>query len=102
MTGRAGTGPGLSENGGMQIDHELLRRVTELEQKLDWLYQQTGHGSPYPQAAAQTAADGQPVSVSAAVLTLAQRGSKVAAIAQYRQETGVDLRDAKNVIDGLV
>ena len=85
----------------MQTDRELMHRVTELEQKLDWLYQQTGHGSPYPQAAAQATVDGQTVPVTSAVLALAQRGAKVQAIAQYRQETGTDLSTAKKVIGTL-
>ena len=85
----------------MQPDMDLMRRVTELEQRLDWLYQQTGYGSPYPQQAGQAIVDGHPSSVSMAVLEMAQSGAKIKAIKQFRLETGADLRTAKKIIDSL-
>ncbi len=70
----------------------LLRRIAYLEQRLDWLYQATGHG---------TAISMNKGGVSAEVLALFRRGNKIGAIKQYRTETGCDLAEAKNVIDSL-
>jgi ribosomal protein L7/L12 len=71
----------------------LLRRITELEKRLDWLYQATGHNP----AIAMNKGGG----VSAQVWDLVQQGNKIGAIKQYRAETGCDLAEAKNVIDAL-
>ena len=57
----------------------LLRRIAELEQRLDWLYQATGHGG----AVSFNKTGG----VSAEVLNLIQQGNKIGAIKQYRAET---------------
>jgi ribosomal protein L7/L12 len=35
------------------------------------------------------------------VLDLVRQGNKIGAIKQYREETGLGLREAKDVIDGL-
>jgi ribosomal protein L7/L12 len=75
----------------------LLQRIAELERRVDWLYVATGHGYAGDRAAA-TAAGG---AVSAAVLDLVRQGNKIAAIKQYREETGVGLREAKDAIDAL-
>ena len=71
----------------------LLRRIAYLEQRLDWLYQATGHGT----AISMNKGGG----VSAEVWQRFQQGNKIGAIKQYRTETGCDLAEAKNVIDAL-
>ena len=82
---------------------DLLRRITELERRLDWLYRATGYGSAYPGTAAATAAPPPDAvsGVSAEVLDLVRQGRKINAIKVYREQTGVSLKEAKDVIDRL-
>lgn len=75
----------------------LLQRIAELERRLDWLYVATGHGY----AAGTRQAAGAGAAVSPAVLELVRQGNKIAAIKQYREETGLGLREAKDAIDAL-
>jgi len=80
---------------------DVLRRITELERRLDWLYRATGYGSAYPATtAAAPAPDGMP-GVSAEVLDLVRQGKPINAIKVYREQTGVGLKEAKDVIDRL-
>ncbi len=73
-------------------EDSLLRRIADLEQRLDWLYQATGHS---------TAISMNKGGVSAQVWELVQQGNKIGAIKQYRAETGCDLAEAKHVIEAL-
>jgi ribosomal protein L7/L12 len=77
-------------------EQQLLQRIADLERRLDWLYLATGHG--YASSGSAVATDG---AMSPAVLALAQQGNKIAAIKQYREETGAGLREAKDAIDKL-
>jgi large subunit ribosomal protein L7/L12 len=79
-------------------EDSLLQRIAELERRLDWLYVATGHGYASSAPPAMTTTGG---AVSAAVLDLVRQGNKIGAIKQYREETGLGLREAKDVIDGL-
>ena len=79
-------------------EEQLLQRIADLERRLDWLYLATGHGYA---SSGGTGAVAQSGSVSAAVLDLVRQGNKIGAIKQYREETGVGLREAKDMIDKL-
>jgi ribosomal protein L7/L12 len=78
--------------GGVVDEDRLIRRINELEQRLDWLYQATGNAAAIP---------AKPFGVSATVLALVKQGNKIGAIKEYRDETGCDLRTAKDIIDAL-
>jgi ribosomal protein L7/L12 len=81
-------------------DPETLKRIGELERKVDHLM------------AHLTGATGSPAAVpplptgvtdaSPAVLELVQRGDMIGAIKQYRAETGTDLATAKDRVEKLV
>jgi ribosomal protein L7/L12 len=77
-------------------EEQLLQRIADLERRLDWLYLATGHG--YASAGGAAASSG---AVSGAVLDLVRQGNKIGAIKQYREETGLGLREAKDAIDKL-
>ena len=80
-------------------EEELRQRIENLERRLDWLYLATGHG--YAGGAAAQVAGGPTGAASPAVLDLVRQGNKIAAIKQYREETGVGLREAKDFVDSL-
>jgi large subunit ribosomal protein L7/L12 len=77
-------------------EQQLLQRIADLERRLDWLYLATGHGSASSQ---RSAAPGTGGAMSPAVMELVQQGNKIGAIKQYREETGVGLKEAKDAID---
>jgi large subunit ribosomal protein L7/L12 len=88
---------------------ELAARTADLERKVDWLYRNAGYNSGYsnagaapagaaPAGAAAAAATG---GVSAEVLDLVRSGQPIHAIKLYREQTGVGLKQAKDVIDAL-
>lgn len=74
---------------------ELKARIADLERKVDWLYRHSGYGSAYP---LEPIPDG---GVSQQILDLVRRGRKIEAIKVYREQTGVGLKEAKDVIDRL-
>jgi large subunit ribosomal protein L7/L12 len=83
---------------------ELTARIADLERKVDWLYRNAGYS--YSKAGTTPIApDGgsavAPGGVSAEVLDLVRQGQPIHAIKLYRQQTGVGLKEAKDVIDGL-
>ena len=78
-------------------EKELLDRIAYLERRLDWLYMATGHGYAAGPAQGVTTGGG----VSPLVMQYLQQGNKIQAIKQYREETGVGLKEAKDVIDAL-
>lgn len=88
------SGDGLDDGG-------LRRRVDELERRvaaLEWALRSasaTGGDGPAPGPAA---ADGQ---VSAEVLHLARSGNKIQAIKVLRDQTGLGLKESKDIVDGL-
>lgn len=79
-------------------DQQLLTRIAELERRLEWLFRATGHAEAYATSGGLNFTSS---GVSAEVLQLVQQGNKIAAIKRYREETGLGLREAKDVIDGL-
>jgi ribosomal protein L7/L12 len=70
---------------------DLHARVRELENLVDHLYSALNVARP-------ASTDG---GVSTGVREYVLRGEKIHAIKLYREETGCDLRTAKNVIDSL-
>jgi ribosomal protein L7/L12 len=74
--------------------YALQARVAELERKVEYLMQRVNAAPPIPMAKT-------PGGFSPAVLALVQRGNKIGAIKQYREETGLGLREAKDAIDSL-
>ena len=69
---------------------DLHARVRQLEALVDHLYSSLDVVKPAPDTG-----------VSTGVRELVLRGDKIRAIKLYREETGCDLRTAKNVVDGL-
>jgi large subunit ribosomal protein L7/L12 len=74
--------------------YALEARVAELERKVEYLMQRVAAATPVPMA--KTGGGFSP-----AVLALVQQGNKIGAIKQYREETGLGLREAKDAIDSL-
>jgi ribosomal protein L7/L12 len=69
---------------------DLRPRVRELERLVDHLY-----------AALDVAPPGRDSSASPQVLAFVAQGNLIHAIKQYREETGCDLRTAKDFVEGL-
>jgi hypothetical protein len=74
--------------------YALPARVAELERKVEYLMQRVSGTPPMPTMSG-------PSGFSPAVLDLVQQGNKIGAIKQYREETGVGLKQAKDAIDSL-
>ena len=74
----------------MTTDTELHARVYELERLVDHLYRSLSMEKP-------AASD----SVSERVRALARSGNALEAIKLYREETGCDLRTAKETVESL-
>jgi hypothetical protein len=91
----------MRDDGQMSLDQQLLRRIADLEAKVDWLYRQSGHGSPYPPEATVSEVDGLQYPVSTNVRDLANSGDKMAAIRLYMEQSSADLPTAKKVIEAL-
>jgi hypothetical protein len=75
-------------------DSDIYDRLRALEQLVRHLYKQTGVPMPDPQSLATT-------EVSDHVRQLAASGNKMGAIKAYRDETGIDLRSAQQVVESL-
>lgn len=69
---------------------QLTRRVTALENTVQQLCEQAGIPAPV-----------NGVEVSAEVRALVVEGKPIAAIKKLREETGLGLREAKEIVDGL-
>ena len=84
-------------------DAALMTRFALLEAHVDWLYQNSGYAPPYGHGGTPptTAAMGGGGGYSAAVMEQVNAGNKIGAIKQYREETGVGLKEAKDAIDRL-
>ena len=86
-----------SSDGG---DEGLRRRVEELERRvaaLEWAARGAGAGQPAAAPAAQPNAMG----VRAEVQQLVMQGKKIQAIKVLREQTGLGLKDAKDIVDRL-
>jgi ribosomal protein L7/L12 len=75
-------------------DSDIYDRLRALEQLVKHLYKQTG--VPMPDLAALATTE-----VSDHVRQLVAAGNKMGAMKAYREETGVDLRTANQVIESL-
>lgn len=103
-------GMGIFGRSGELSYDDLLNRITELERRVAML-ERAGHGSapaPAPAHAPQAGAFrpapadhyGHPA-VSNEVRHLAAEGQKIQAIKRLREETGLGLREAKDMVDRL-
>ncbi|MCU0276570.1 MAG: ribosomal protein L7/L12 [Acidobacteria bacterium] len=71
---------------------EIKARLEKVEAQLGFLFRSMGI----------TAGQAPPGHASAAVLEMAARGDKIAAIKAFREETGASLKDAKEFIESLI
>jgi ribosomal protein L7/L12 len=81
-------------------DGGLRRRVEELERRvaaLEWALRGAGGGT----AVSPSAPAGEAVPVSAEVRALAMQGKKIQAIKVLRDETGLGLKESKDIVDRL-
>ncbi len=78
-------------------DDDLRRRVQELERRVAALERALGGRPQHPTGELTAPQSG----VSEMVRRLAIQGDKIAAIKLLRDETGLGLREAKEVVDGL-
>lgn len=88
----------FGRSGDVSYD-DLLNRIAELERRVAIL-ERAGHGgsmSPPPAGAQPSAGAG----VSQEVWRLAASGQKIQAIKRLREETGMGLKAAKDVVDRL-
>lgn len=90
---------GRSDNVDDVDDGGLRRRVDELERRvaqLEWALRgaaSSAEPQPVPDA-------GRPA-VSSEVLQLALQGQKIQAIKMLREQTGLGLKESKDIVDGL-
>ncbi|MGU3497301.1 ribosomal protein L7/L12 [Mycobacterium sp. C31M] len=82
--------------GGSEGD--LQRRVDELERRVAALERALGAGPPPGEITMSSGTEGQ---VSEMVRRLALGGNKIAAVKLLRDESGLSLREAKNIVDRL-
>ncbi|TLH49703.1 ribosomal protein L7/L12 [Mycolicibacterium aubagnense] len=90
----------LSGRSGDVSYDDLLNRISDLERRVA-LLERAGHGgtvSPPPPARPQPSAV---AGVSQEVWRLAASGQKIQAIKRLREETGMGLKAAKDVVDRL-
>jgi ribosomal protein L7/L12 len=80
----------------LEYIHGINERLRRLEEHAERVGQQLGVPFGDPSASA-SAGSGVP----ADVVALAQGGKKIEAIKRYRELTGVGLREAKDVVDGI-
>ncbi len=92
---------GRSDNVDDVDDGGLRRRVEELERRvaaLEWALRGAGPQSEAPPVSAAPAAAGH---VSPEVLRLAAAGQKIQAIKVLREQTGLGLKESKDIVDRL-
>ncbi len=84
-------------------DATIATRLALLEAHVDWLYQNSGYAPPYGHSGTPpvTSVSSGGGGYSEAVLELVRDGNKIGAIKQYREETGVGLKEAKDAVDRL-
>ncbi len=81
---------------GGPSEGDLQRRVEELERRVAALERAAGRAVP-----PRPVGDVNDAWVSAAVRDLALQGKKIEAIKVLRTETGLGLKDAKDIVDRL-
>ena len=92
---------GRSDNVDDVDDGGLRRRVDDLERRvaaLEWALRGAGGA---PQAPTMHAAPAGGGSVSPEVLELARAGQKIQAIKVLREQTGLGLKESKDIVDRL-
>ena len=90
-----------SSSGDDGDDGGLRRRVEELERRvaaLEWAARSAGQSAG---PSAVPAAQPNQTGVTAEVQQLVMQGKKLEAIKVLREQTGLGLREAKDVVDGL-
>ncbi|MCV7289065.1 ribosomal protein L7/L12 [Mycolicibacterium wolinskyi] len=80
-------------------DADLQRRIEDLERRVAAL-ERAASASGHPVTPTPVGSPGEIVA-SAIVRQLALQGNKIAAIKLLRDETGLGLKEAKDVVDGL-
>jgi large subunit ribosomal protein L7/L12 len=85
----------------LEYIHGINERLRRLEEHAERVGQQLGvpFGNPAGSTGSVIASAGS--GVPADVVALAQGGKKIEAIKRYRELTGVGLREAKDVVDGI-
>ncbi len=81
---------------GGASEGDLQRRVEELERRVAALERAVGHTVP-----PRPAGPASETWASATVRDLAFRGKKIEAIKVLREETGLSLKEAKDIVDRL-
>jgi ribosomal protein L7/L12 len=79
-------------------DGDLERRVEELERRVAALERAAHHGDRAPSPPIDEPSE---IWASAEVRHLALSGNKIGAIKQLRDETGLGLKEAKDIVDRL-
>ena len=91
-------------------EHQLIRRVADLEVQVDWLrqlvdqlYRQLDVVPPSyrPPALGGQAAPTWPPPADDPIMVALARGNKIDAIKLYRERTGAGLKEAKDAVDAL-
>jgi ribosomal protein L7/L12 len=80
-------------------DSDLQRRIEDLERRVAAL-ERRAHGAGHPVHRPQ-AAEPHEMWASETVRRLAAQGNKIAAIKLLRDETGLGLKEAKDIVDRL-
>lgn len=94
---------GRSDNVDDVDDGGLRRRVEDLERRmaaLEWTLRSSEAGAG-PQSAPPPSAAAGGAQVSPEVLQLALSGKKIQAIKVLREQTGLGLKESKDIVDGL-
>lgn len=90
------------------MDEFLADRIAMLERHVDWLYSQAGYAPPYSGIGLDGVGPGkgfaQPMAgprVSEEVMRHVRARKQINAVKQYRAETGVGLKEAKEAVDAI-
>jgi ribosomal protein L7/L12 len=93
------TGSGAPYHTGMLGDD--AERIDRLERQVQYLLGLLGIDPETAAAGYPAPGTGPPPSASPEIISLVQAGKPIQAIKVYRDMTGVSLKEAKDVIDGL-
>ena len=85
----------------LEYIHGINERLRRLEEHAERVGQQLGVPFGHPSASFGGPSSSTGSGVPADVVALAQSGKKIEAIKRYRELTGVGLREAKDVVDGI-
>ncbi|MHB8597578.1 MAG: ribosomal protein L7/L12 [Ktedonobacteraceae bacterium] len=82
----------------MDYEEDIRSRLNRLEQKVDFLLNELGLAQ---KAEASLPVNNPGDSLMAEVAALLRQNRKIEAIKMYREQTGVGLKEAKDVIDRM-